>query len=185
MAAFISKIITPLNDHYPKLYLRTKCPYSRTRGPSGGPTKPGLCPKIGLKKALDNFKKRQQDKQVWPVQVGCPRAQFCSSVTEKTCMTYPAPSLAQITSSRTKYRPNLKFKFLWFWLSCVQLTYPVYSLTNFGIQVTHLRLWSSLHLWRVVCYRQQLAPECNASCFFHSGHGYHGDYLMLPCRNQL
>ena len=106
-----SKISTPLNDHYPKLYLGHKCLYSRTRGPSRDPTKPGLCPKIGLKKALDNLEKRQQGKQHWPAQVGCPRALFCSSVTEKACMPYPAPNLAQITSSRTKYRPDLKFKF--------------------------------------------------------------------------
>lgn len=118
MAASTTKITTSLNDSYPKLYLQPRCPYSRTRGTSGGPRKYGLCPKIEFKTALHDLEERQQEKQVWPAQTRCPRAQPCSSAAEKV---YAGPSLAQMTSSRTKYRPDFKSEFLWFWFSFVQL----------------------------------------------------------------
>lgn len=45
--------------------------------------------------------------------------------------------------------------------------------------------WSSLQLWSVVFYGQQLAAGCNPNSHFHSGHGCHGDHLMLLCGNQM
>lgn len=110
MAASTTKIITSLNDLYPKLYLWPRCPYSRWEG------KYGLCPKIELRKALHDLEERQQEKQVWPAQVRCPRAQPCSSATEKV---YPGPIQAQITRVRTKYRPDFNSEHIWFWFSSV------------------------------------------------------------------
>lgn len=88
-------------------------------------------------------------------------------------------------SSRTKYRPALNLSFSGSHL---------YSLTNqvcsssftyklwLGSSVTSLRPWvpwSSLHLWSVVFYDQQLAPGYITSCHFYSSHGCHGDYLWF------
>lgn len=112
MAVSTSKTIIPLKDLHPKLYLGPSCPYIRTSGPSGGPRKYGLCPKIELEGALHDLEKRQQEIQVWPAQPECPWAQSCFSATEEASTSHPAPSLEQPLQDKIQAKSQIQISLI-------------------------------------------------------------------------